>query len=224
MKTLEELTTAAQDTWLSTWTEGPVEPEGSGLAQGAIAPDRVLYDETGTERRLSEFWDGCSALVMFWRHFGCSCGVARAEGLVAECPAYVQAGLQPVIVAQGEPARASAYRDRHQLPCPILTDPRRDAYRAYGLGQWSVERILYDAPTEFLRHQHDLGERFQAGRAAAGTPLVDDPWRAVGEFVIAPEGRVRLPYLYQYCEDFPDPRVLTAAARLSRSDTASTRT
>ena len=28
-------------------------------------------------------------------------------------------------------------------------------------------------------------------------------------------GVVRLPYLYQYCEDFPDPRVLTTAARLS---------
>jgi hypothetical protein len=56
------------------------------------------------------------------------------------------------------------------------------AYRAYGVGQWPVERILYDAPAEFV-----IGRR----------------------------GTVRLPYLYQYCEGHPAPRLLTMAARLS---------
>jgi hypothetical protein len=89
------------------------------------------------------------------------------------------------------------------------------AYRAYGVGQWPVERILYDAPPEYWAHQHDLGRSFQDGRREAGRPPVDDPWRATAEFVIGRAGVVRLPYLYQYCEDFPDPRVLTTAALLS---------
>jgi peroxiredoxin len=217
MKTLEELTDAAQQNWLASWTSGPVEAEGPGLAKGTLARDLVLLDDTGVERRLSEFWGAQPALLMFWRHFGCGCGAARARRLVAEYPSYVEAGLAPVIIAQGEPARAAAYRERHGLPCPILSDPDHQAYRAYGLGQWSVERILYDASPEYLNHEHELGRRFQADRAATGTPLVDDPWRAVGEFVIGTDGRVRLPYLYQYCEDFPEPRVLTTAARLSRA-------
>jgi peroxiredoxin len=217
METVEELTAAAEDAWLSTWTAGPLEPEGTGLPKGATAPDLVLNDETGAERQLSEFWAERPALVMFWRHFGCGCGVTRARRLVAEHAAYVGAGLNPVIVAQGEPARAAAYRERHGLPCPVLSDPDRDAYRAYGIGQWSVERILYDAPHQFLHHERDLGMRFQAGRAAQGTPLVDDPWRAVAEFVVGADGQVQLPHVYQYCEDFPEPRVLTAAARLSRT-------
>jgi len=29
------------------------------------------------------------------------------------------------------------------------------------------------------------------------------------------EGTLRFPYLYQYCEKIPDPRVLTTAARLA---------
>jgi hypothetical protein len=55
---------------------------------------------------------------------------------------------------------------------------------------------------------------FQSARREQGRPLVDDPWRAVAEYVIGSDGLVRLCYTYQHCEDFPDPRVLTTAARL----------
>jgi len=89
------------------------------------------------------------------------------------------------------------------------------AYRAYGVGQWAVERVLYDAPAEFWAHPRDLGKAFQDQRRDAGRPPVDDPWRATAEFVIGAGGVVRLCHLYQYCEDFPDARVLTTAARLS---------
>jgi hypothetical protein len=48
------------------------------------APDLALADHTGKKRLLSEFWAGQPALLMFWRHFGCGCGVARAGQLKAE--------------------------------------------------------------------------------------------------------------------------------------------
>ena len=210
-----EMTAAAERTWLDTWTAGPTEPEGSGLPAGAEAPDVVLADHTGVLRHLSEFWADGPALVMFWRHFGCGCGVQRAARLREEIDAYRVVGLQPVVVAQGEPERAAAYHQEHGLPCPILCDPDLMAYRAYGVGQWPVERILYDAPSEFWGHQLDVGRAFQDARRATGRPPVDDPWRATAEFVIGRRGVIRLPYLYQYCEDFPTPRLLTTAARLS---------
>lgn len=43
-------------------------------------------------------------------------------------------------------ARAAAYRTEHGLACPVLCDPDHVAYRAYGIGQWAVERILSEAP------------------------------------------------------------------------------
>jgi hypothetical protein len=175
----------------------------------------VLADYTGENRSLSEFWADRVVLLMFWRHFGCSCGVDRAKRLLDEYPAYEAAGIRPVIITQGEPARAAAYRDQHGLPCPVLCDPGHQAYRAYGVGQWSVERVLFDAPVEFWAHPHDLGVSFQDSRREVGRPLVDDPWRASAEFVIGCGGVVRLPYLYQHCEDYPEPLVLTAAARLA---------
>jgi peroxiredoxin len=211
----EELTTAAEEEWLDRWTAGPTEEEGPSLVTGAEAPDLVLADHTGVERRLSEFWSGQPALIMFWRHFGCWCGFERAERLKAELEQYLEAGLSPVIIGQGEPVRAAAYRAEHGLPCPILCDPDHVAYRAYGIGHWNIERIVPDAPPEFWGHPHDVGASFQSERRELGRPLVDDPWRAVKEFVVGSNGLVRLTYAYQYCEDFPNPQVLATAARLS---------
>ena len=215
MSAVDVLTSAAEQAWLEAWTAGPTQPEGSGLPAGAEAPDLRLVDHTGVMRRLSDFWAEGPALLMFWRHFGCGCGVHRAARLREEYDAYRTNGLQPVIVAQGEPERAAAYHREHGLPCPILCDPHLMAYRDYGVGQWPVERILYDAAAEYWTHQRDIGRAFQDRRRESGLPMVDDPWRASAEFVIGRSGVIRLPYLYQYCEGFPDPRLLTAAARLS---------
>jgi peroxiredoxin len=215
MTSLGELTSAAEAEWLAGWTAGPTQAEGTGLSAGTAAPDLALLDHTAGRRLLSEFWADRPALLMFWRHFGCGCGVARAQRLVAEYQDYLEAGLNPVIVGQGEPERAAAYRAEHGLPCPVLCDPGLVAYRAYGIGQWSVERVLYDGPPESWRHPQDFGAAFQRGRRELGRSPVDDPWRGVAEFVIGTGGRVRLCYSYQYCEDFPDPRVLTTAARLA---------
>ena len=213
------LVAAAESEWLEGWTAGPTEPEGFGLSRGTAAPDLVLADHNGENRSLSEFWTHQSVLLMFWRHFGCLCGLERAQRLLDEYPAYEAAGLMPVIVTQGEPARAKAYRDQHDLPGPVLCDPDHLAYRAYGIGQWSVEQVLYGAPDEYWGHPHDLGVAFQNGRRDQGLPPVDDPWRGVAEFVIGPDGLVRLSYVYQHCEDFPDPRVLTTAARIAGRST-----
>jgi len=157
MTLVAELMAAAETRWLDGWTAGPAEDQGSGLPAGAKAPDLALADHTGQERLLSEFWAGQSALLMFWRHFGCGCGVARAERLRDEYQDYLDAGLNPVIVAQGEPARAAAYRAEHGLPCPVLCDPDHVAYRAYGIGQWAVERILSEAPPVFWSHPREIG-------------------------------------------------------------------
>jgi peroxiredoxin len=212
---LDHLTNAAEAEWLEGWTTGPTETERRILAEGSRAPDLRLRDHLGEERALSEYWSDGPALLVFWRHFGCNCGLARAARLRAEWPRYRDAGLNPVIVSQGEPVRAAAYRAEQDLPCPILCDPDHDAYRAYGIGQWSVERVLSAAPPEYWKHPRELGVSFQDGRRDDGLPPVDDPWRAVGEFVIGSDGTVRLSYAYQYCEDFPPPELLTTAALLA---------
>lgn len=203
----------AEARWFGAWVAGPTEPEGVPPRRGSAAASTILRDDTGSTRELSEFWAQGPALVMFWRHFGCGCGIERAQRLREEYEAYVAAGLHPVIVGQADPARAQRYREEQQLPCPIVCDETAELYRAYGLGHWPVERVLFDAPEEYWGHEPELGGQFQQARRAEGRPLVDDPWRAVGEFVVA-DGKVWLSVMYQHCEDYPDPRLLTTSARL----------
>ena len=215
MSDLRETVLAAEAKWLDRWTEGPTEKASTLQSPGTPAPDLALPDEAGALRQLSEFWADGPALIMFWRHFGCSCGVTRAERLIAEIDGYREANLTPVIIAQGEPERTALYKVTHGIPCPMLCDPDLNAYRAFGVGHWAVEQVLFDAPPEYWAHSREVGIEFQNGRRREGRSPVDDPWRAAAEFVVGANGLIRLAYAYQHCEDYPDPRVLTTAGRLS---------
>src|SRR5687767_6392813 len=111
MAELQELVEAARAEWRDAWRAGPQRLCADGPAAGEPAPDFELEDETGALRRLSELWEAEPAVILFWRHFGCGCGVARAERLRAEHDDYVRLGAQVAVVGQGEPARARAYKE-----------------------------------------------------------------------------------------------------------------
>lgn len=120
MPSVIDLTAAAEVEWLDRWSSGPIEGEPTALPTGASAPDLVLPDHTGASRSLSEFWSPGPALVMFWRHFGSGCGAERATRLVDEYAMLREAGLEPVIIAQGEPARSGLPRPAQPaVPGPV---------------------------------------------------------------------------------------------------------
>ena len=83
-----------------------------------------------------------------------------------------------------------------------------------GREHWQVEQALYDSPEEFCDLREETGRKFQEERRAQGRRMVDDPWMQSGEFVVATDGTIRVAYLYNYCADYPDPRVFTTAGRL----------
>ena len=78
-----------------------------------------------------------------------------------------------------------------------------------------MSQIFYGAPEKFWSHPREVGEEFLGERREQGQPLVDHPWLLPGEFVVDRSGILRLAYRYQYCEDYPDPLVLTTAIRNS---------
>mgnify|MGYP001457676430 FL=1 len=214
MEATERLTEDAEKEWLETWVAGPGNKRSKLLDPGTSAPDLELLDHTGVSRRLSSFWSEGPALLMFWRHFGCGCGLERASRLKDEYADYQVAGINLVIIGQGEPERAAEYREKYGITCPILCDPEFAAYSAYGLANFGVEQILYDAPEETWDHSMEIGLDFQEARRAINRPLVDNPWMSTGEFLVDPSGTIRVSYAYQYCEDFPDPRVFLVAAKI----------
>ena len=197
------------------WEAGPTRLRWTTLPPqvGDPAPDATLPDHEGRDVALSSLWADRPLLVLFWRHFGCSCGMDRAARLRAELADYRAGGGDVVIVGQGEPARAARYRERQGIDVPILSDPDRSLYQAYGLLQGSTAQILFDAPDPFLRCDFDAGMGLAASRHATDRALVDDPWQLPGEFVVGTDGVIAHAHRYGWCEDYPDPRVHVAVIR-----------
>lgn len=216
---LDKQMKAAEEEWIEGWKRGPQRLRWNKipLQVGDAAPDFELPDSRSNMVKLSSQWVDRPALILFWRHYGCSCGIDRAALLNKEYAAYHKAGAKVLIIGQGEPERAAAYAQKYELPdLPILCDPEFVAYEAFGLVEGKPSQILFDAPEEFLDRDLEAGMTLAKEGRRLQRPLVDNSWLLPGEFVIDKEGTVRLAYRYNYCEDYPDNRVLTAAIREAR--------
>ena len=206
----------AERCWLEKWTSGPRRTRWTTMPPqvGDMAPSFDLADQAGRVAPMSSFWERQPAVFLFWRQFGCGCGLDRARRLKQEYDEFADLGAAVVIIGQGEPERAAAYAAKYALPpVRILSDVDGRAYEAYGLLEGQPSQLLFDAPPAWLNHDQETGMGFARERRAQGRPPVDNPWLLPGEFVIDTAGRIGLAYRYNYCEDFPDPRVLYAALR-----------
>jgi peroxiredoxin len=210
---IQALYLSAEQRWMQGWLAGPT-LEGQPLRRGDQAPDVEVLDELGVSVSLASVWDGRPGLVLLWRHLGCGCGLERGDRLKEEYQGYLDSGLNVVVVAPADLERVTRYKERYGIPARMFSDPGYAAHKAFGLGHWSLEQALYDAPDEFCELEEETGRQFQEDRRAQGRPLVDDPWMQSGEFVVAPDGAIRVAYLYNYCADYPDPRIFTTAGRL----------
>ena len=212
MPDLAELEAAAEGRWLAGWLTGPTRTRFEELPpqSGDLAPDPELPDTSGGSRRLSEFWAHGPALVIFMRHFGCSCLMERWEGLKIELADYADAGARVVAICQAEPMRAQAVAARREYEFPLLCDPELSAYRAFGLLEGQPSQILHDFPWE-PGDEETARTQFLEPRRGTERAVVDSPWQLPGEFVIGSDGRIALAHRYQYCEDFPPKTVLLGA-------------
>jgi len=206
---------AAEAEWLTAWLEGPRRTRWASLPPQVddLAPDIELPDAVGWVRRLSEWWSAGAVHLIFLRHFGCSCLSERWDRLRGELAAIADAGATTIAVAQGEPERTAEVAARRNYPFPILCDPDRRAYEAFGLLEGTPAQILHDFPWR-PDDRRTMDELF-APRQGTERAVVDNPWQLPGEFVIAQDGRIALAHRYQYCEDFPPRGVLLGAIAAS---------
>lgn len=209
--TVVEQQQRAEEEWMEAWLSGPRRTAWTSLPPqvGDSAPDAELPDTTGASRRLSEFWQRGPALVIFLRHFGCSCLAERWEKLKEELPVYQQKGAEALGICQGDPERAADVATRRGYSFPLLCDPERKVYELYGLVEGTAAQILHDF--SWKPGDRQTGEQLLSSRRGSEQALVDNPWQLPGEFVIDGNGRVALAHRYQYCEDFPPKTVLLGA-------------
>jgi peroxiredoxin len=216
-------TDAAGREWLEHWRAGPTRQRWIELPpqRGDLAQDlEMLEARSGEPMRLSRLWAHGPALLLFWRHFGCSCGRDRAERLRREYADYIKAGATVALIGQGERERTLVYASANDLPdtMPLFCDPDEEAYRAYGLLEGGPIEVLFDATDNYLTCQPEAGAGLAKERRTLARPVVDNPWLLPGEFVVAPDGRLISTYRFQFCEHWIDPRVNLAAIRFGSGE------
>lgn len=212
---LQAIFEAGEQRWLAHWRRGPTRQTWTELPpqRGAPAPNLELLDTEGRPVRLSSTWASKPALLLFWRHWGCGCGVGRAERLRQDLPKLVEAGGNVVVVGQGEPERAAWYKVAFDIPVPILVDPTGDAYRTYGLLEMSPWLLLGEPKPDMSVFESWIPEH-----RAKGRPVADNPFLLPGEFVVNPRGELVLTYRYQYCDNYPDEFSLVDSITEARTD------
>ena len=111
-------------------------------------------------------------------------------------------GAELVIVGNGAPNFAAAFREDFELDCPLLVDPELRAYRAAGLRRGRVELLSPRLPLNALR-------ALRAG--SRQTSIEGDPWQLGGVFVIRPGGHLTYQYASREAGDHAPVEEILAA-------------
>ena len=113
-------------------------------------------------------------------------------------------GAELVVVGNGRPEHAQAFRKDQDISFPLLVDPTMAAYRAAGL-----KRGIFDAVN--LRTARHAVRAFRKGFRQVS--VQGDPWQLGGSFVIDPKGAVLFTHVSKEAGDHPDPEDILAALR-----------
>ncbi len=111
-------------------------------------------------------------------------------------------GGELVIVGNGSPNFAAAFREDFGLDGPLLVDPELRAYRAAGLRRGRVELLSPRLPRNALR-------ALRSGSRQTG--VQGDPWQLGGVFVIRPDWELTYRYTSREAGDHPPVGEILAA-------------
>lgn len=141
------------------------------------APDPQLVDVDGISRRLSEYWRQSLTAFVFVRHLGCIFCREQVKDLRAHASQIAAAGIQVVLVTPASTQRNAAFARDLDLPFPILADPERRAYAAFGFAEGTVGQLLSPRvaarSVEALLHGAVPGRRIGNSRQLPGAVIVD---------------------------------------------------
>lgn len=163
------------------------------------APDLELLDTEGRSVRLSSLWKKQVLVLAFTRHFGCPQCKEMVEALSTAAPELLKKDLALAFVTQGTPEAARVFCEERAPGQVCLSDPEREAYRAYGLERASIWQTFISwrvwNSNKRLKREHGWNTDLP--------PVGQDAMQLAGTFVIGPDGRIRLPYYYDDIADHP---------------------
>jgi len=121
------------------------------------------------------------------------------------------AGGEVLLVCFDTRERAERYAQEQNLSFPLLLDPERRVYRAYGLEQGPLWRFLMPRVVLGALRMMENGRRVQRPQ--------EDPLQLGGDFVVDPAGLLALAHPCQDPADRPSPAAIMAAVASSQVTT-----
>lgn len=168
------------------------------------APDVQLPDASGNVVSLSTLWKKQALILAFSRHFGCPQCKELVDQLATQTDVFKTKNLSLVIVTQGTTEETQNFCAQRAPGVLCLSDLERKAYRAYGLARANIWQSFLSL--NVLRSNRRL--KRDRGWATEMPPPGQDALQMAGIFVIASNGRIRLPYYYDDIADHPPVELL----------------
>ncbi len=179
------------------------------LSIGALAPPITIPDFSGRQVDTTSM-TGRPLLISFYRYASCPLCNLRMRALMLDYADLHARGLQFVAVFQSSASAISEYISRHDVPFPIIADPDRALYRAFGVeSKWSALFSLGAMGKALLAAKHG----FLPGR------IDGDLHGRPADFLIDETGHVALAHYGQRIDDHVPLETIRdwlAAPRLAR--------
>ena len=118
-----------------------------------------------------------------------------------------QSGIRLVVIGNGQPGHAKAFREAERIPFELWVDPEMRAYQAAGLRRGLSKAVS----------RRTLGHVWRAiRRGFRPTRVQGDPWQLGGVFLVTPEGETVYEQSSQEAGDHAVlPEVMEAIHRVS---------
>ncbi|HLI48391.1 MAG TPA: peroxiredoxin-like family protein [Chthonomonas sp.] len=168
------------------------------LKLGEKAPDaHVQLADSGEEIALSCFWSQRPTLLVFLRHFGCPFCLELVSQLREAKELFIRSNVQVALITIGLPERTQTFCQQQRLETPFicLSDPTKEAYRAFALGraaltQFTTGHVISSAFRAMLHKQFSLLPQ-------------GDPFQMPGVFLVDGQGTIRYAHYYNDIADNP---------------------
>ena len=126
------------------------------ILAGIPAPDFISLDDNGTQQRLSDY-RGQPLILYFYPKDDTPGCTLEACNFRDDYSAYIEAGVTILGVAPGSAKSHLKFKEKYQLPFPLLVDEEHvicEAYGVWGEKQFMGRRYMGVLRTTFLIDPH----------------------------------------------------------------------